>query len=639
MSSLLIKQVKYFGEMYSYTSPILKSGVNILEGENGAGKTTFSSLVYFGLGGNVKWFKDDSSEKHVQIVGDKSNYVEITLLIDNQQYILTRYLYKFEVNIVSPTDVLSLPINRSSNNNFTFSDWILGKLKIKVVEIYQGTEFYKLNFLDLFRLLYYDQNTPVDKIYKRPDSENYISDSGIIRKAIFEILTGNSFDDYYSSIAEYRKAVDELSTMKSLIQNFEYLNVDSSTLYDGKNSYNLKIDLKEHLSQIEKLENYRESINDNVTSIKTTTEILSQKRQKFSEYEEIVFGVKKDKSRIVLDYSRIKRVRENIILEVTHLKKIIITNENLNLFSPDTCPICLKNSHREDNKCICGSFVGNEQYQKFFYTKEEYFNILKSKQKNIETLDIAMKGYEEDIYNLNNKISAFENKLVEMREEINQLTKGRRVVKNIELKEVNDKILALEKSISHIRQQIKIEEKKEDLEVKKTNIVSKIENARRLMEAKKIEAGISMDEIVATFNTKYLSLMTKALYDCHSARISSEDYMPIINGGTYKEASSNVSKRLMYYLTLYHLSLIDKIKFPRFLLIDTPENIGIDNENLILALSLINKLGDLDHDVNDGQIIMTTGLKKYPQEFKNDIFQTITKKNKLLIKNIFDITA
>lgn len=639
MSSLLIKQVKYFGEMYSYTSPILKSGINILEGENGAGKTTFSSLVYFGLGGNVKWFKDDSSEKHVQIVGDKSNYVELTLLIDNQQYILTRYLYKFEVNIVSPTDVLSLPINRSSNNNFTFSDWILGKLKIKVVEIYQGTEFYKLNFLDLFRLLYYDQNTPVDKIYKRPDSENYISDSGIIRKAIFEILTGNSFDDYYSSIAEYRKAVDELSTMKSLIQNFEYLNVDSGTLYDGKNSYNLKIDLKEHLSQIEKLENYRESINDNVTSIKTTTEILSQKRQKFSEYEEIVFGIKKDKSRIVLDYSRIKRVRENIILEVTHLKKIIITNENLNLFSPDTCPICLKNSHREDNKCICGSFVGNEQYQKFFYTKEEYFNILKSKQKNIETLDIAMKGYEEDIYNLNNKISAFENKLVERREEINQLTKGRRVVKNIELKEVNDKILALEKSISHIRQQIKFEEKKEDLEVKKTNIVSKIEKARRLMEAKKIEAGISMDEIVATFNTKYSSLMTKALYDCHSARISSEDYMPIINGGTYKEASSNVSKRLMYYLTLYHLSLIDKIKFPRFLLIDTPENIGIDNENLILALSLINKLGDLDHDVNDGQIIMTTGLKKYPQEFKNDIFQTITKKNKLLIKNIFDITA
>jgi hypothetical protein len=639
MSNLLIKQVKYFGEKYSYSSPILKSGINILEGENGAGKTTFSSLVYFGLGGNVKWFKADTSEKHLQIVEDNSNYVELTLAIDNQPYIITRYIYKFEVNIVSPTDVISLPINRSINNSFTFSDWILGKLNIKVVEIYQGTEFYKLNFLDLFRLMYHDQITPVDKIYKRPDNENYISDSGIIRKAIFEILTGNSFDDYYSSIADYRKAVDEQSTMKSLIQNFEYLNVDSSTLFEGKNSYNLKLDLKEYRSQIENLENYRESINDNVTSIKTTTEIISQKRQNFSEYEEKIFGFKKEKSSIVLDYSRIKRVRENIVLEVTHLKKIIITNENLNLFSPETCPICLKNSNREADKCVCGNAVTNEQYQKFFYTKEEYFNILKSKQKNIETLDIALQGYEEDIKYFSDKISAFEFKLEEMRTEINQLTKGRRVIKNIELKEVNDKILSLDKTISQIGQQIKIEEKREDLESKKTSLTSKIEDAKRIMETKKIEASISMDEIIKSFNKKYLSLMSKALFDCNSARISSEDYMPIINGGTYKEASSNVSKRLMYFLTLFHLSLIDKIKFPKFLLIDTPENMGIDNDNFITTMKLIDELGNEDHNIEQGQIILTTGLKKYPKEFKDYIFQTITKKDKLLKKNIFDIGA
>lgn len=639
MSNLLVKQVKYFGERYSYSSPTLTSGINILEGENGAGKTTFSSLLYFGLGGNVKWFRDDTSEKHIEITGDKSNYVEITIVINNEIYIVTRYVYKFEVNIVSPTDVITLPINRSINNSFTFSDWLLGKLNIKVVEIYQGTEFYKLNFLDLFRLMYHDQITPVDKIYKRPDNENYISDSGIIRKAIFEILTGNSFDEYYNSIANYRKALDEQTTMKSLIQNFEYLNVDSSTLFEGKNSYNLNLDLGEMISQIEKLENYRESINDNVTSIKTSTEILSQKRQKFSEYEEKVFGFKKEKSNIVLEYSRVKRVRENVVLEVTHLKKIIITNENLNLFSPDTCPICLKTANREPEKCICGNDVSDEQYQKFFYTKEEYFNILKSKQKNIETLDIALKGYEDDIKYLGDKVSSFEIKLEEMRGEINQLTKGRRVIKNIELKEVNDKILELEKGISQIQQQIKIELKREELESKRASLGTKVEDAKRIMDEKKIESSKSMDEILESFNTKYLSLMTKALFGCTSARISSDDYMPIINGGTYKEASSNVSKRLMYYLTLFHLSLIDKIKFPKFLLIDTPENMGIDNDNFISTMRLINELGNENHSIKEGQIILTTGLNKYPIEFKDFIFQTIYKKNKLLVRNIFDIGA
>lgn len=639
MSNLLVKQVKYFGERYTYSSPTLTSGINILEGENGSGKTTFSSLLYFGLGGNVKWFRDDTSEKHIEITGDNSNYVEITIVINNQTYIVTRYIYKFEVNIISPTDVITLPINRSINNSFTFSDWLLGKLNIKVVEIYQGTEFYKLNFLDLFRLMYHDQITPVDKIYKRPDNENYISDSGIIRRAIFEILTGNSFDEYYNSIANYRKALDEQATMKSLIQNFEYLNVDSSTLFEGKNSYNLNLDLEEMISQIEKLENYRESINDNVTSIKTSTEILSQKRQKFSEYEEKVFGFKKEKSNNILEYSRIKRVRENIVLEVTHLKKIIITNEKLNLFSPDTCPICLKTSNREPEKCICGNDVSDEQYQKFFYTKEEYFNILKSKQKNIETLDIALKGYEDDIKYFGDKVSSFELKLEETRNEINLLTRGRKVIKNIELKEVNDKILELDKGISQIRQQIKIELKREELESKRASLGTKVEDAKRILDEKKIESSKNMDKIVKSFNSKYLSLMTKALFDCTSARISSDDYMPIINGGTYKEASSNVSKRLMYYLTLYHLSIIDKIKFPKFLLIDTPENMGIDNDNFISTMRLINELGDENHATNDGQIILTTGLNKYPTEFKEFIFQTITKKNKLLIRNIFDIGA
>lgn len=639
MSNLLVKQVTYFGERYSYSSPILTSGINILEGENGAGKTTFSSLLYFGLGGNVKWFREDTSEKHLEITGDKSNYVEITLVINNQIFIITRYVYKFEVNIVSPTDVVTLPINRSVNNSFTYSDWLLGKLNISVVEIYQGTEFYKLNFLDLFRLMYHDQITPVDKIYKRPDNENYVSDSGIIRKAIFEILTGNSFDAYYNSIANYRKALDEQSTMKSLIQNFEYLNIDSSTLFEGKNSYNLNLDLKELLSQVDKLENYRESINDNVTSIKTSTEILSQKRQKFSEYEEKVYGFKKEKSSFLLDYSRVKRVRENVVLEVTHLKKIIITNENLNLFSPDTCPICLKKADREAEKCICGNNVSDEQYQKFFYTKEEYFNILKSKQKNIETLDIALKGYEEDIKYINDKISLFESKLEEMRSEITQLTKGRRVIKNIELKEINDKILELEKNIALLRQQIKIELKREELETKRASFGTRIEDAKRIMDEKKIESSKSMDEIVKSFNAKYLSLMTKALFDCHSARISSDDYMPIINGGTYKEASSNVSKRLMYYLTLFHLSLVDKIKFPKFLLIDTPENMGIDTDNFISAMLLINELGNETHNINEGQIILTTGLNKYPTQFKDFIFQKIDKKNKLLVRNAFDVGA
>ena len=637
MNNLLIKQVKYIGRDYIYESPILKSGVNILEGENGSGKTTFSSLIYFGFGGNVRWFKKDGKDDHKQITEDDSNYVELTFVIDDKTYISTRYIYNYEINVISETEVLSLPINRSPKKSFTFSDWILDKLNIKVVEIYQGAEYYKLNFYDLARLFYYDQNTSPERIYKRPDSENFITDSSIIKKAIFEILTGNSFEEYYQAIADYRKVLSEQSTLKALVQNFESLNIDSSEYYEGKNSYNLKKDLDELISQLVRLEDYRESINSNVNSTKSNTEIISSKRQFFSKLEEKIIDLKRDKSTIVYDYGRVKRLKSELVLEVTHMQKIMIANEELNLFSPDTCPYCLKKTDREKNKCICGNDVLDEQYQKFFYTKEEYFNILKSKQKNIETVSNALSSYEEDIKEKNHQIAILDNRLSELKTEINGLVKGRRTIKNLELKEVNNKIFNLEKAISGIRQQIKIEKKREELEQQKSSIAVRVESRKREMGILKLQADESMTKVIEAFNKKYYSLMEKALDDCRSARISGDDYMPIINSGSYKEASSSVSKRLMYFFTLLHLSLSMNIKFPRLLLIDTPENIGIDDKDLINAISLIDELGNKNSSLEGCQIILTTGQKKYPKNFEGKVFEKITKKNKLLQKRVYDV--
>ncbi|WP_166962026.1 SMC family protein [Yeosuana marina] len=637
MSNLLIKQVKYIGNDYIYESPILSSGINILEGENGSGKTTFSSLIYFGFGGNVKWFKEDKNDDHQQIIKDNSNYVELTFLISDISYTVTRYFYSYDIHIISQNEVKTLPINRSPKKDFTFSDWILNKLNIKVVDIYQGSEYYKINFYDLARLFYYDQTTSPDRIYKRPDNENYVSDSSIIKKAIFEILTGNSFGDYYQAIADYRKVLEEKATIKALIQNFESLNISESLEFEGKNSYNLNKDLNELSSQLRRLEDYRESINSNENSTKSNTEIISSKRREYSNYEEKLIDLKKAKASILLDYRKVKRLKSDLILEVTHMTKIIIANEKLNLFSPDTCPYCLQKSVREENKCICGNTVTDEQYQKFFYTKEEYFNILKSKQKNIETIDNALDSYKNEILKKNDLIAQLDYKLNDLKSQINYLVKGRRIVKNLELKEVNDKVFSIEKSISNLRQQIKIEQKREQLEKDKTSIDQRVEARKRDMELLKLEASKNMDDIIISFNKKYYSLMEKALFDCTSARISPDDYMPIINSGSYKEASSNVSKRLMYFYTLLHLSLTLDIKFPSFLLIDTPENIGIDDADLINAISLIDEIGNNKSSMNESQIILTTGLQKYPEKFKNKVFDRITKQNKLLKRRVFDI--
>lgn len=58
------------------------------------------------------------------------------------------------------------------------------------------------------------------------------------------------------------------------------------------------------------------------------------------------------------------------------------------------------------------------------------------------------------------------------------------------------------------------------------------------------------------------------------------------------------------------MSLSDpSITFPRFLLVDTPETAGIEEDNLLACLEKFKGLK------GSYQIILSTGLGKYPKEF------------------------
>ncbi|XKW98450.1 ATP-binding protein [Tenacibaculum maritimum] len=45
------QKVIYSGEKYSFTSPEFTAGINIIVGDNGSGKSTFSHFITYGLGG------------------------------------------------------------------------------------------------------------------------------------------------------------------------------------------------------------------------------------------------------------------------------------------------------------------------------------------------------------------------------------------------------------------------------------------------------------------------------------------------------------------------------------------------------------------------------------------------------------
>jgi hypothetical protein len=275
MGSLIIKQVEYSGDKYYFKSPKFSSGINVIKGDNGSGKSTFSYFIEFGLGGDIKIFnKNNVGEKYKEIIEDKNNYIELDVLINNENFKFKRFIGTNDIFIEFQNGEVKKRCLRRQDSRYIFSDWLLSKLEIERFKLSLGSTDWYFNFNDIFRLLYYDQDTELRKIYKKPNSENFVTDSAIIRKSIFETLMGTSSDEYFLKMNELNDSKIKKQEAKILLDEFNKLNP------------NLKLDAikvgRETLEeQIHKLIETREEYQQKHTHIDKKLETLYTQKEEY----------------------------------------------------------------------------------------------------------------------------------------------------------------------------------------------------------------------------------------------------------------------------------------------------------------------------------------------------------------------
>ena len=631
MGKILIKKVKYTGERFSFESPELGGGLNIIEGKNGNGKSTFMNLIYYGLSGKVEEFTQSNKETHRELTQDKNNFVTLDVILNDKPYNFIRYISSNDITVLSgENDAKVFPINRSKNEKEIFSDWVLTQLDIPPIEVFQGTYNSKINFKDLLRLIYHNQELNPKKVYKPADLENFISDSELIRKIIFELLVGKTFSQYYSTFALFKEKEKERAIAKAMLDDYVG-SLKTSSNEEDLNLVFLKKAKTEKEEQLSKLNVYRDAIRDEIRpKNQFYTQINEIKSQVLT--TELLIGEKnRSYNEVTNELGKLRRLRDNVILEVTQISKIIHSHEKLSLFSADTCPYCLRDVNRTKGHCVCGGEIEEKQYERFFYNSDEYTDILKSKQKSIETIDVAISSCLEEAGTLGNEIEKLEDQIQEYQTQISDWIGEYDFSSNKQdLKQADDLILATRSEINSLIQQIAVEEKRETLQKKYTAINIQYENLRDSVKILEAQASADIKSKVDEFNITYNDLMINTLSNCRSATIGYDDYMPIIDGGMYKEASASVAIRMMYFFTLLKLSLDNKdVKYPKLLLIDTPETAGVDADNLKQALSQINSI-TTNHTKEEYQIILTTGINKYPDQFKDTVFLKLSDEEKLL---------
>jgi hypothetical protein len=198
------------------------------------------------------------------------------------------------------------------------------------------------------------------------------------------------------------------------------------------------------------------------------------------------------------------------------------------------------------------------------------------------------------------------------------------------IRKLDNRIYGLKEELLKLDQADSLAQKKEKIASKLSTLRNEVNSLKIKVDSCLSSAKEDMLSRKETFNQTYLELMKNADQFCFDAYLG-DDYMPYVNLREYRARSASVPKRLMYFLTLLILSLQNNVNYPRFLMIDTPNKEGIDKENLIKNLQELSKAyTQRKGHTKTFQIILTTGIDTYPEEFKEYIFLTLEGKNRLL---------
>lgn len=621
MGNLIIKKVNYYGDKYYFESTEFDSGINVIEGDNGSGKSTLCYFIEFALGGNIKVFShDNQDEKYKRIANDKNNYIELVIEIDAEQYVLQRYINKNDIFIkFKNAQVKQYCVLRNHCTKEVFSDWLLDKLNIKRFELSLGTTNWFFNFNDVYRLLNYDQDTSPQKIFKSPNSENFVTDSLIIRKSIFETIMGKDSDEYFLKFNELNSAKLERQEAKYILDEFEKQNPELNLSLKAVN-----IERDDLLEQIEKLVTSRNEYQKDHIKIDDKFKQIEEKKSKLIKLQIENSRKNIDTRSLVIEKEKIEKLLKVHENEIASINKSIFTHEKLNLFDFEVCPFCANEVIKQDKKCLCGNDISENNYEKFLYDTSEYKEILKHKEKTLESIFFSLKSYSDDINKIDEELKANEKQI----EELNTFIKS--AINSIEysgnskiIEDIDSKISELKDKIFKHEELVNVYSQKEKNEKKFNQKDSQHKSVKKEFERLEKEYLASNKNMIIAFNKIYNELMKASSCKAEKAYIN-EDYMPVLDDGGYREKSAIVPKRMMYYFTLVSMALKFKtIKHPKLLIMDTPEEAGIDDiaKNIILfdrALELSKR--SPGNELEKYQFILTTGHNnRCPKEYEKFI--------------------
>lgn len=216
IASLQIQRMLVTRGVHVLYDELFHPGVNIIHGSNGSGKSTLADFIYFGLGGDLKEWKESASRAERVLLQILTPAGVLTC----RRYPSTTGSRPMGIFFGPMEEALTVPAEawqelpyRRPEHGYSFSQVLFKAIGLPE-SISDGSS--NITMHQILRMLYLDQLTPIQRIFR---DENF--DTWQTRQAVGDLLLGiGGYDLFERQITlreteqEYKEAV---ATYRSLV--------------------------------------------------------------------------------------------------------------------------------------------------------------------------------------------------------------------------------------------------------------------------------------------------------------------------------------------------------------------------------------------------------------------------------------
>jgi hypothetical protein len=581
-------------------------GVNVVRGENASGKSTVLNFIFYGLGGDLSHWSSAALLCTNLYLEVQLNQITVTMrraISDKSGQPMDLFVGNYETAIQASIESWKRYPYRSSSKVESFSQSIFRILSLPEVN---NEATGNITMHQLLRLLYADQLSPVDDLFK---FEQF--DPPNIRDAVSRLLCGAYESRLYENelkIKVISKQYDEVSSKLSSL--FAIIGKTGKyTDFDWIQSAiaNTETERLSLAGQIETLEKEMfESAGADAVTLQAEESAYEQVRASQVRISEL----KSARDQLIMRINDSAAFISRLEAKLKNLNESKSTAEVIGSVFFQFCPSCfsaLENSDDTHRCSLCKSSISEN------HAIERISSIMTETAQQVRQSTILQNARRQELELNNRNLDEAHSKWKSAAAKLQQVQRLPSTELRNRLKEFERRLGYLDKSIDDLEEKKSLASLIGDLSAEKADLLSKVEALKDQNSGLRAsqETRLSQAYSAIADQVRYLlknDLRREEAFElANNIQIDFVGNKIAVDGQRYFSASSRVILKSSFYLGFFAAATkLPQFRHPRFVLIDTIEDKGMEvqrSHNFQIQIKRVSDESKVPH-----QIIYATSM-------------------------------